>query len=370
MIFSREELELSRRVFAEEAALAKRMCRIRIFGAGRLGGWTRSRFAQAGIETEIFVDNNPSLWGTEVGGVPVMSLDQFAKTADQTPLVMCIGGSDGAAVRRQCGELGIQTIPLYKAMAVLRVGCFAEPMRAEDIEGDPQARAALDIWADNESRNKYLRFIKFHALRDAAFFMPREETQYFNPNYMPRRHLRAVADVGAYDGDTLEKFLDLTGGDFDSYHACEPDTEFFERLAEKIRLLAPETRTKIRLHNMAAGDVTGETRMQKCAASATMIAADGDMVVRMDTLDAMLADVPVSLIKMDIEGAEPAALRGAARVIAAHRPALAISVYHRVDHLWAIPLWIRELNLGYALRLGCHSDTYNEIICYAIPEGH
>jgi hypothetical protein len=43
------------------------------------------------------------------------------------------------------------------------------------------------------------------------------------------------------------------------------------------------------------------------------------------------------LLKMDIEGEEPAALRGAQELLRAHRPHLAISIYHRAEHLWEMP---------------------------------
>jgi hypothetical protein len=70
---------------------------------------------------------------------------------------------------------------------------------------------------------------------------------------------------------------------------------------------------------------------------------------------------------MDVEGGEPEALTGMEATIRRWRPALAISIYHRVDHLWALPLRIKNLYQGYSLRLGCHGDLYSEAVCYALP---
>jgi hypothetical protein len=70
---------------------------------------------------------------------------------------------------------------------------------------------------------------------------------------------------------------------------------------------------------------------------------------------------------MDIEGAEPNALRGAAGIIRAQRPKLAICVYHDFRHLWEIPLYVKSLNPGYKLYLRHHTPLEYETVCYAVP---
>lgn len=362
-LFTPEDMLRSRQVFAEERDMAKRMRELCVFGAGRTAKWVRERFAQDGYNTVRIVDNNPALQGKTLDGITVVSPSEFA--GDGRPLVAAVGAANMPEVLRQCREMGITAVPFYKAMAILRVGCFTSPLTAEEIETQPGARTALDAWADAESKDKYIRFLKFHALRDDSLLAAREPEQYFNPRYMPRGFLRSVADVGAYDGDTLRQFLALTGGDFDNYYACEPDPEFFAALRATCDRLGD---SRIRPHKLAIGDVPGEFGMRKAAASSSMLAGNGNLIVRVDTLEHLLDNAPVTLIKMDIEGAEPGALRGSEGVIRSQRPALAISVYHQVSHFWEIPLWIRELGLGYSLKLGCHSDSYNEAICYAIPE--
>ena len=86
------------------------------------------------------------------------------------------------------------------------------------------------------------------------------------------------------------------------------------------------------------------------------------------SLDEALPGFAPSLIKMDIEGAEMDALQGARTLIARHCPGLAISVYHRPEHLWQIPLWVNHAMPG-AYRLSLRSHAYNdfELVLYAIP---
>ena len=73
----------------------------------------------------------------------------------------------------------------------------------------------------------------------------------------------------------------------------------------------------------------------------------------------------VDFIKMDIEGAETAALEGAIETISKFKPNLAIAIYHSMDDLVNIPKWILDLNLGYELFIGHYTIHAEETICFA-----
>jgi FkbM family methyltransferase len=74
----------------------------------------------------------------------------------------------------------------------------------------------------------------------------------------------------------------------------------------------------------------------------------------------------VDFIKMDIEGAEMEALRGAAGVIKEFKPRLAISGYHKPQDLWEIPRFLKELNPGYQITFGHHTPIIWESVFYAV----
>jgi hypothetical protein len=67
----------------------------------------------------------------------------------------------------------------------------------------------------------------------------------------------------------------------------------------------------------------------------------------------------VDFIKMDIEGAELSALKGAEQTLRDFRPRLAISLYHNESDLIEIPEFINSLNLGYEFFLD-HFSIHNE----------
>ncbi len=74
----------------------------------------------------------------------------------------------------------------------------------------------------------------------------------------------------------------------------------------------------------------------------------------------------IDFIKMDIEGAEIPALKGASETIYKSKPKLAISVYHKNDDLVEIPKLIKSINSGYKFYLDYYTIIGQEIILYAI----
>lgn len=82
-------------------------------------------------------------------------------------------------------------------------------------------------------------------------------------------------------------------------------------------------------------------------------------------LDDVFEDTKIDFIKMDIEGAEYAALTGAERCIRRNHPILAVCVYHKKDDLFTIPKLILQFNGNYKLYLRHYSDNQTETVIYA-----
>jgi FkbM family methyltransferase len=77
----------------------------------------------------------------------------------------------------------------------------------------------------------------------------------------------------------------------------------------------------------------------------------------------------IDFIKMDIEGAELAALQGAEESIRKYRPKLAISLYHAPlgEDFDSIPEYLSGLDLDYGFYLGHHTIYENETVLYCLP---
>lgn len=82
--------------------------------------------------------------------------------------------------------------------------------------------------------------------------------------------------------------------------------------------------------------------------SCSKISNEGDIAVDVIKLDDFFkTHEKPTFIKMDIEGAELAALRGCADTIREYKPKLAICVYHKPEDIFEIPEYILSLNPDY-----------------------
>ncbi len=108
-----------------------------------------------------------------------------------------------------------------------------------------------------------------------------------------------------------------------------------------------------------------ELRFSKNGNAGSRITAHGATKIYVDSIDHMHAKVRVTLIKMDIEGSEMAALKGAEKIIKRDRPKLAVCIYHNPEDIFEIPFLIKKLVPEYKLYIRHHSDTYAETVVYA-----
>jgi hypothetical protein len=85
-------------------------------------------------------------------------------------------------------------------------------------------------------------------------------------------------------------------------------------------------------------------------------------VRRLDTLD-----LSPTFIKLHLEGAELAALKGARKTLLSNRPIIVATIYHNADGIWRTPLWLMEALPGYRFLFRIHSWCGTGAVIYAIP---
>ena len=75
----------------------------------------------------------------------------------------------------------------------------------------------------------------------------------------------------------------------------------------------------------------------------------------------------LSLLKMDIEGAEKETLIGSSNIIKSNNPLLAISVYHKPEDLWEIALIISKMSNCYEFYLRVYGQQTFDTVLYCVP---
>lgn len=171
-----------------------------------------------------------------------------------------------------------------------------------------------------------------------------------------------VIDAGGCWGDTALYFAQRA--DYVYCYECVPSNIAILR---KNLELNPKLGQKISLVTKALHREPGRTLNFSDNGPGSRSSAEG-FEVTTDAIDNLVSTNGlrrVDFIKMDIEGAEMDALRGAERTIRSHRPRLAVCVYHSLEDFVRIPRWIGSLGLGYKFYLDHFTIHAEETILFA-----
>lgn len=226
-----------------------------------------------------------------------------------------------------------------------------------------QFEQTYDLLEDDVSKEIFIAFLNAKMSGDPSpLYQYAEFNQYFNTLVRLTDH-ESFVDCGAFDGDTIQAFLSATNAKYTNIIALEPDTNNFENLSRNV-LQHPN----IELYNKACWSSSGKLLFSSEANVASLVASGGSLV-EVEKIDTIADGRKITFIKMDIEGAELEALKGAHETISAHAPKLAICAYHRPEDLITLPQYIKMINDEYKFYLRHHQYMSWEMVLYALPPG-
>ena len=178
-----------------------------------------------------------------------------------------------------------------------------------------------------------------------------------------------IVDAGGCFGDTALAFARSTGAKGHVY-SFDPMQKHCAIMRESFGM-NPELAPRISIFEAGLTDVDHEGASSAAAANGAINPGanifSGEMTLR--TIDSLVAEGAISridFIKMDIEGSELGALIGATESLRRWRPKLAISLYHRPEDFFVIPLWLDSLQIGYRFYLDHYSVHHEETVLYAV----
>jgi len=203
-----------------------------------------------------------------------------------------------------------------------------------------------------------------------TFFL---EQYRFRRNNCPEIGIRegdVVIDGGGCLGDTAF-YAACRAGETGRVFCFEFDSNNLVWLNRNLDL-NPLLKPRIQVMPFALWDRSGEAVAVDGEGPATRIVvrSSGRSIQTMaidDLIAKGMAD-RIDFIKLDIEGAELRALQGAEMVLRKFRPRLAISVYHRENDMWEIPLWINSLGLNYSFYLDHFTSHAGETVMFATAQ--
>lgn len=319
-----------------------------------------------GSRISAVFDDDPGKTGTSCHGIPICRFHDIATIDTSVPVI--IATQRIGDVQKKLATFGFESILPFPVLSIYKNRVFrAHPFYASILQRLLKGREALvhlaGTLADDKSRTVLDAIIGFRMTFDARVYDGLlDDHAYFARDVLAFHARETVVDGGAFNGDTVRQFKDLSGDAFKRIIALEPSERIFDELSGAFRHDERIQPLKACLYHRNAilhFDTTG--------ARDSAIATLGGSDCGARTIDSLTDADEITFIKLNIEGAERNALRGARRVIGRQHPKLAVAVYHRPSDLWEIPKLITTLFSGYRLYLRQHNAGIIESVIYAVP---
>jgi len=191
--------------------------------------------------------------------------------------------------------------------------------------------------------------------------------QYFDPEIiLPRLSENEVfIDAGCCNCYTDFQFVRSCNGKYSKILAFEPSPKQYKECLQKSQDIRDITVYQNGLWNENTDLYFDDSRTIGGTHITNNIDANSTLIKAV-RLDSVLRGDAATFIKMDIEGAELNALKGAEQTILKHRPKLAICVYHKPEDIIEIPAYILSLHNDYKLYLRHYSFWHGETVLYAV----
>jgi len=172
---------------------------------------------------------------------------------------------------------------------------------------------------------------------------------YFDLDIMKCTTNEVFVDCGCFDGGTVKDFIKHYGTSYKSTYSYELTPSTYEIAKNNLKDIE-----SLYLRNRGVSDKNGEFPFWDsgnfAGNAANRLNPNGNAIAKVVRIDDDIKE-PITFLKMDIEGAECEALRGAEQQIRQNKPKLAISLYHKLPDLIDIPLLIKSYVPGYTLYL-------------------
>ncbi|MEG0636532.1 MAG: FkbM family methyltransferase, partial [Pseudomonas sp.] len=187
--------------------------------------------------------------------------------------------------------------------------------------------------------------------------------EYFDADFVSAENAQNFVDAGAYTGDTLAS-LEQHFGPVKQAYLFEPELppyyEALKRFSERENVL---------IFNMGLDAVASRANYRPELSCDSLDEIRGPIspsvvsFIQGTPLD-VLVQGKVGLFKLDIEGMEERALRGATAVIQRERPVLAVCAYHRADDYWKLIDAVTAIRPDYRIGIRHYADILHDITLY------
>jgi FkbM family methyltransferase len=211
-----------------------------------------------------------------------------------------------------------------------------------------EIKQVYDLLGDDESKNIYSSVIHYKLTGDISYLLNNYSMTSDIYSLLPRG-IETAVDLGAYNGDTVREAKEYIPT-LKKVYAFEPDSRNYKKLK---KYASEETDVEIIAKNLAAWSEQGIGSFASGGNRNSSVNATASYKVREESIALSSVDLEINektdYVKYDVEGAEREALLGTSKTIKKYSPALLVSLYHRSEDIYSLPLLVHELEPEYKL---------------------
>lgn len=226
----------------------------------------------------------------------------------------------------------------------------------------------FNLLDDEKSKNVFMSILKFKLTEDYFYTMNIKDDvtlQYLDEDVISFHDNEVFLDCGGFIGDTIEAFIKRVNGKFKHIYSYEPELGNFNQLKKSVEVY--EQKDKITPIQAGISYKNKTLYLQGDSEGTSFTNKTTNKKAQVVTIDDTIKHPP-TFIKMDVQLFEIQALLGGIKSILKHKPKLAISIYHKFDDLWNIPLLLKHWLPEYKLVMRHYECTQEETIIYLLPK--
>lgn len=270
-------------------------------------------------------------------------------------------------VKRRLDAMGFVSLNYLALLKYTTLALEPYPFMME-FEADYKAnqkryRWLYELLEDRSLKEIFTKLINFKISFDIAFmegFSNDHSGQYFDKSILPKLKNIVFVDGGGYVGDTAREVI-KNYPDYKKIYLIEPIEQNLRIAKRDLAAFERITYFPLGLSNKRAELFFHEEK------SFSALYGSGTESVVVERLDA-LVDERVDYIKLDIEGAELDALKGAEELIVKYKPILAVCIYHKPEHWYEVAEFVLSICNEYRLYLRHYMEGVFETVLYFIPK--
>lgn len=333
-----------------------------IYGMGDGAVKIMAVFRQYGITVAGIFASDEFVRGHSFAGFKVHKLSEIEEAVEDFVIVLAFAAGYPALVKyiRQLSHKHMLYAP---DVPVIGGGLFTYEYFLEHLQ---EFNAVYRMLADGESRRVYLNTIQYKISGNIRYLetISEQPEKTFRTILKPTRN-ETFIDLGAYNGDTIRELLSYTNQKYYLIHAVEPDKKNFKKLT---RYIEDNNMKQIHAHQCVSWCKDTELPFNSKAGRQSALSPEGETIQAV-SVDGLMKGQPLTLLKMDVEGFEREALWGAAQTIRQYTPKLSVSIYHRNQDIFELPLLVKKLNPKYKfyIRHRLYIPAW-DLNLYAVPK--